>query len=134
MVKAACALRIGEKTHSFVERTHIEHRAGQDHARHAGRGMLDAYVVDRLREPRAIRREGVSRQRARIVEADEAGLAVGPDIDERTLVAQIRIAVFVVRDEARIAGVRYGRERRASIRRVVDQFAATVPEEATSSG
>jgi hypothetical protein len=96
--------------------------------------MLDAYVVDRLREPRAIRREGVSRQRARIVEADEAGLAVGPDIDERTLVAQIRIAVFVVRDEARIAGVRYGRERRASIRRVVDQFAATVPEEATSSG
>ena len=127
-MKAACPRMAAQHVGRRVERRRIEHGAREDHARHARCRRADPQVVDRLRDARAVRRKGMARQRTGVVEADETRLARRLHVDEQAALAQVRIAVLVVRDPARAVRVARGK-RRAAVRRVMDQLAAAVPQE-----
>ncbi|CFO09922.1 Uncharacterised protein [Bordetella pertussis] len=119
---------IAQHRQRVVQRGAVEHRAGQQHARYAGVPLADAHIVDRLHQPGAVGGKGVAGQRAGIVEADVAGGVVGPHVHHVAAAVQERIAVFVVRDPARVF-VAAPCDRRAAVRGLVQQVAAAVPQQ-----
>ncbi|MNV59818.1 hypothetical protein D3C71_1522620 [compost metagenome] len=126
VMETAGMLQVAQQVHGVVQGEAVQHRARQEHARHARMPLPRAQVVDGLDHPRAIGAEGMAGQGSGVVEAQVAGRAFQCDVHQIAASIQIGIAIFVVADPARPVGAFQG-DRGAAVRGAVQQIAAAMP-------